>query len=125
MMRKGTAIGRLARRGVWRVACGVNLVGNGSSTTAVLVDRVREQLPPGIELFEHFLYIGTTVAFISALPLVAFPRVLSLGFAQNGLATSLLYLAFSLSGVFIGAYQIPMYLTPLVMLRMYRVVSDR
>ncbi|WP_254437330.1 hypothetical protein [Ruegeria arenilitoris] len=27
--------------------------------------------------------------------------------------------------VFIGAYQIPMYLTPLVMLRMYRVVSDR
>jgi len=52
------------------------------------------------------MFIATAVAFILALPLIAFPRVLSVSIAQLGVGTSFILIAYALSPVFIAGSHI-------------------
>jgi hypothetical protein len=49
---------------------------------------------------EKFVYMSLAIAFVTALPIAAFPRVLSVSLSQLGIATSLIYLGCSVAGAF-------------------------
>jgi hypothetical protein len=94
----------------WLIRCGITAGGAGMISVSTLVDRIRELFPQAVLIqlpnYEQFLYMAVGIAFITGLPLLIFPKVLTLSFAQMGFAASLLYLGYSLLGVFIRGFEI-------------------
>lgn len=88
----------------WRILSGVS-VGASAGSLGVLVSRLRHLVPAGM-LQEQFIYMALAIAFITGLPLYAFSRVLCVSLAELGFATSLMYLAYSLLGVFPPNYRL-------------------
>lgn len=89
----------------WRFWSGVTAGGTGVLSLGSLTSTVREAFPPEM-VDESFIYMAVAVALITALPLVAFPKVLSISLSQLGIATSLILLACSIAGVFRPNYSL-------------------
>jgi hypothetical protein len=89
----------------WRMRAGLTVGGAGVLSIGTLVKQMRALVPEGA-LQEHFIYMALAIAFVTALPLTTFPRVLSVSVAQLGFATSLMYLGYSLLGVFLPDYRL-------------------
>ena len=90
---------------VWRkrllIPLGVALV----ASICTRVVKALEILPEGI-LHEQFIYLAFAIAFVTALPLTMFPsRVLTVSFAQMGVATSWLYLGYGFTGALPSYYE--------------------
>lgn len=82
---------------------GISVVGEGSASIGVLVARLHELFPKGM-ILENFTYMSVAIGFVTALPLAVFRRVICVSCAQFGLATSLMYLAYSVTGAFQPTY---------------------
>jgi hypothetical protein len=78
---------------------GISVAGEGAASVGALVTKLNELLPKEM-ILANFTYMSLAIGFVTALPLVAFPRVISVACAQLGLATSLVYLGYSATGAF-------------------------
>jgi len=92
----------------WLIRCGVAVGGSGLISISTLVDRIRQMFPKAVleqlPNYEQFIYMALAIAFVTALPLVMFRKVVCLSLAQMGYASGLQYLGFSLLGVFVHGY---------------------
>lgn len=96
-----------------RWAWGTTIV-TGAVSIGTLVESLRrlfpEQILSRLPNYEDYFYMALAFALISSLPLLAWARVVTLQLTKLGLATGLLYLGFSLSGVFLPRFRPAFYL---------------
>lgn len=83
----------------WRTWSGVTAGSAGLLSIGALVASLRNILPEEL-VDEKFVYMSLAIAFVTALPIAAFPRVISIALSQLGIATSLIYLGCSVVGAF-------------------------
>lgn len=86
---------RLIKR--WLIAAGVNTMGTTVMSIPDITASVKTLVP---EADEHFLHMAVAVAILTALPLIAFKKVLSISIAQFGVATSIIFIGYALRPVF-------------------------
>ena len=79
--------------------------GQGVTSIAAVIAIATNLLDDAL-ILQSYMFIATAVAFILALPLIAFPRVLSVSIAQLGVGTSFILIAYALSPVFIAGSHI-------------------
>ena len=89
----------------WRTWSGITVGGQMATSVGTLVARAGEVLPAGV-LHEQFLHMALAIAFVTALPLAVFPRVISVSLAQMGVATSLMYIGYAFTGAFPPGYEL-------------------
>jgi len=86
----------------WLMMAGATAGGTGTISLISLSEQVKKVFPAEVlAQYEHFLYVALAIAFISALPLIAFPNILTLTIVQLSFSASIQYFAYSLLGVFV------------------------
>ncbi len=86
----------------WLIMAGLIAGGTGTTSLISLSEQIRNIFPPEIlARYQGYLYVAFAVVLISALPLRAFPTILTLEILQLSFATSIQYFAYSLCGVFV------------------------
>ena len=65
--------------------------------------------------YQTFLSAAVAISVITALFLTLIPKVISLSFAQVGAVTSLIFISYSLAGIFFSAYLLPAFLVIMVL----------
>lgn len=92
-----------------------NLGMAGASGLLALVDKVKHIFPQELLVrfpyYESFLYASVAISFITGLFLILIPKVLTLSFAQVGAVTSLVFIGYSLMGIFFSASLLPVFIT--------------
>jgi hypothetical protein len=83
----------------WRTLSGVTAGGTSLLSIGALASSLTGMLPEDL-VAENFVYMSLAIAFVAALPIAVFPRVISVSLSQLGIATSLIYLGCSVAGVF-------------------------
>lgn len=89
----------------WLTWSGLITGGQGVTSVSALITRIKGLLPEHLVL-EQFTFMALAIAIATVLPLAAFRKVISVSLAQLGVATSLMYLGFSLTGAFQAEYRI-------------------
>jgi hypothetical protein len=87
----------------WRIATGVTFAAGGGASIAAIVPEIKNALPEGM-IVEQFTHMAVAIALVAGLPLLFFPRVVSIALAQSGVATSIMFLVYSLLGAFPPSY---------------------
>src|SRR5262245_3972004 len=88
----------------WRIRSGISAAASAGSVGA-LAAGLRHVFMPAM-LNDQFIYMALAISFVTGAPLLAFPLVLCVSLAELGFATSLMYLAYSLLGVFLPGYRL-------------------
>jgi len=89
----------------WRIGSGCVVGASGAMSLDTVVDRLRHILPAG-QINEQFIAMALIIAFVTGLPLFAFPRVVTVSLAQLGFATGLVYIGYSVLEVFRPQYDV-------------------
>ncbi len=87
----------------WKVGCGSSVLGNGGVSVSSQIDSIKDMFPP--ELIDNeLMYIAFAISLITSLPLFLSSKVLTVSIAQLGVATSIVFIACSMHGVFGEGY---------------------
>ena len=105
----------------WLIWSGVGAASEGVASISTFVALMNKAIPAKM-IHEEFVYMSLAIGLIAVLPLVAFPRVISLSLSQIGVATSLMYLGYAMTGAFPAGFQIVVIILQIVVALVFLII---